>query len=479
MNGSKKLCAWCGKPLSRYTTGDVCGPCVTAARYAPTPPPAIRLPLEFWFSEQVARALASWDWSTVLVTVHQHTNATQAAIAAQTGLSQGSISRLMAGRSGGQTIETALKLLDGLGAPRTLAGLAPKGLSHITGRTTDQQPGQAGRQNDVKRREFTSTLVLAGLSVSLIGQARPHPAADEGEVITGLQRPCDAVADLWALDAKHGGAALADLAEARLAGVLAQTKDLSLKPSQEVFLHAVIGEITSAAAWFTFESGNLNRAEQLLKDGLYAAHCANSTDLRLQILDTMAMVSSSQGKPAQALAVAQGALASSAQADPQLRALLAMRVSLGHARLGDQDGHRRLKGHAWDLLNKTGPRPDPDEWFRFFGEDELRGLEAIAQSSLGHHQRSAELLDGITATMAPRNRAFYRLCQATALAKAQDLRSSIEIFHGNLPLLTEMISARIGKKVRKYAAALAPHTDSDAQETRHIALSLIGDLPHA
>lgn len=465
-------CARCHKPLSKYTTGSICGPCITAARDDPGPSGSVELSLEFWFAEPVASALAVWDWATVLRTVHKATGATQAAIAVQTGISQGSVSRLMAGRSGGQTIETALKLLDGLGAPRVLAGLAPKGLSHITGRSDSSESVTTTTGETVRRREFATKLVLAGLSIPIWGPIAGAP--DDVDVITSLDRPADAVADLFALDARHGGASLVDLAEARLRSIESQLRDVTLRPSDETLVYSVVGQVTSACAWFAYERRDLEKAEQRLKDGLYAAHCADDTGLRLMVLDTMAMVARAKGEPVKAVTTAQGALDSSGGADPQLRALLMMRVAVGHARLKDSKGFDQFTGKAWDLLGKGG-QGDPDEWFRFFGEEEVRGLEAIGRRYLGQHARSAELLNGITATMPPRNRAYYRLMQAEALARSGQTGDAVEIFHGNLPLLAEMTSARITRLIRSFAMVLASSRTSDAVETSRLALRLIGD----
>ncbi|MFC5183197.1 helix-turn-helix domain-containing protein [Actinomadura harenae] len=477
MSTTKRTCARCGTPLSRYTQGEICGPCVTAARLAPKPP-GIQLPLEFWFSDPISRALARWDWSTLLVAVHNHAGATQSAIASQTGMSQGSISRLMAGRSGGQTIETALKIVDGLGAPRTLAGLTPKGLSHLSEDRDDQETRGTGTANNVNRREFSTKLVLAGLTIPLIGRSASATGADV-DIVTGLDRPADAVADLYALDAKHGGAALVELAEARLSSLLAQLKQITLKPSDEPFVYSVVGQVNTAAAWFAYERGDLDRAENLLKDGLYAAHCASDVGLRLQVLNILAMVSRSLNHPAKAVAAAQGAIDAGSRADPQLRALLSMRLSLGHARLRDAHAYERFKGEAWDLLGMSTGQTDPSEWFRFFGEEEMHGLEAIGQTFLGRHAEAADLLEDATASMPPRNRAYYRLTHAEALARSGNGKHAIDVFHENLPLLTEMTSARITDKVRDFAGTLHAVPGDDAFQTRRIALSLIGESPHA
>ncbi|MBO2448369.1 helix-turn-helix domain-containing protein [Actinomadura barringtoniae] len=465
--------------MSRYTTGDVCGPCVTAQR--DSPPRLIHLPLGFWFSETVAHALSIWDWATVLRGVHRHAQATQSTIAQQTGLSQATVSRLMAGKSAGCTIETALKLLDGLGAPRLLAGLSPKGLGHLAGTANpDVRPPQDQSEPAVRRREFGTTLMLAGLAIPLFGGTGTRRAADSDvNVINGLERPSDVVADLFDLDARHGGAALVDLAEARLSSINRQLGQVSLKPSDEPFVYAVVGEITAAAAWFAYEHGDLNRAQERLKDGLYAAHCAGDAGLRFQVLDTMAMVARAKDEPVKAVAIAQGALDTERPVDPQLRALLAMRIALGHARLGDEARYESFRGTTWDLLGKAGSSPLQDEWFRFFGESEVLGLEAIAQGYLGHYARSAALLCGITASMQPRNRAYYRVLQADALALSGEIGEAIRVFDDNLALLTEMTSARITRKIRNFAATLQGNPRDDARQTCRMAFSLIGAPSHA
>lgn len=384
----------------------------------------------------------------------------------------------MAGRSGGQTIETALKIVDGLGAPRTLAGLTPKGLSHLTEDGNDQETRGTGTANHVNRREFSTKLVLAGLTIPLIGGTASASGLDV-DIVTGLGRPADVVADLYALDAKHGGAALVELAEARLSSLHSQLKQITLKPSDEPFVYSVIGQVTTAAAWFAYERGDLDRAENLLKDGLYAAHCASDVGLRLQVLNILAMVGNALNHPAKTVSAAQGAIDAGTRADPQLRALLSMRLSLGYARLGNVQEHERFKGDAWALLEKTASRGDPSEWFRFFGEEEMHGLEAIGQTFLGRHAQAADLLENTTASMPPRNRAYYRLTHAEALARSGNGKHAIDVFHENLPLLTEMTSARITDKVRDFAGTLDAVPGDDAFQTRRVALSLIGESPHA
>ncbi|MFD0857333.1 helix-turn-helix domain-containing protein [Actinomadura adrarensis] len=477
MSGMRRLCSRCDQPLSRYTTGEVCGPCVAAGRGSPLS--TIELPLGFWFSENIAQALAVWDWATVLQGVHRQTRATQGAIAQQTGLSQATVSRLMAGRSAGGTIETALKLLDGLGAPRILAGLAPRGLSHLTGQADEDSALPTGGNSGgrVKRREFTQRIVLAGLAIPLAGSGLP--GSESVDVVDGLERPADVVADLYALDSRYGGASLVDLAEARLATLIRQLKHVTLKPAEEPFVHSVIGQVATAAAWFAYERGDVERADAFLKDGLYAAHGGGDTDLRLQVLNIMSMTANAADEPAKTIAIAQGALDAGGRVDPQLKALLTMRLALGHARVRHRREFEEAKAIAWDDLGRTPSLAHRAEWFRFFGEQEMHGLEAIGRIFLGDHRTAADLLEDATTDMLPRNRAYYSVMYSAALVRSGEVNAGIESFHRNLPLLVEMTSHRISDKVREFTQALAPYGTADAQETRRIARGLIGGSSHA
>jgi transcriptional regulator with XRE-family HTH domain len=83
----------------------------------------IETPAEVLERPDFRRALAAGDWSTVLRVVIQEANASGAAIAVATGLSQPHISRLLNGRVTEPGLRTIRMICDGLGIPRSLAGL--------------------------------------------------------------------------------------------------------------------------------------------------------------------------------------------------------------------------------------------------------------------------------------------------------------------------------------------------------------------
>src|SRR5262249_21724301 len=119
----ERRCESCGQPLSRYNPASECGGCATAARHSAAP--LVQVPLGVWFTPMMRRALGQWDWPVVLTVVAKETGAPQTQLAEATGLSQAHVSRLMNGQARCYDIRTINRMVDGLGAPRLLAGLAP------------------------------------------------------------------------------------------------------------------------------------------------------------------------------------------------------------------------------------------------------------------------------------------------------------------------------------------------------------------
>jgi hypothetical protein len=94
----------------------------------------IETPAEVIAQPEFRRALALGDWSTVLRLVIQETGASGAMIASATGVSQPHISRLLNGRVTEPGIQTIRMICDGLGIPRSLAGLVDRDQETATDR---------------------------------------------------------------------------------------------------------------------------------------------------------------------------------------------------------------------------------------------------------------------------------------------------------------------------------------------------------
>ena len=94
----------------------------------------IKTPAEVIAQPEFRHALALGDWSTVLRIVIQETGASGATIASATGVSQPHISRLLNGHVTEPGIRTVRMICDGLGIPRSLAGLLDRDQETATDR---------------------------------------------------------------------------------------------------------------------------------------------------------------------------------------------------------------------------------------------------------------------------------------------------------------------------------------------------------
>lgn len=123
----------------------------------------IETPAEVIAQPEFRRALAFGDWSTVLRLMIQETGASGATIASATGVSQPHISRLLNGRVTEPGIRTVRMICDGLGIPRSLAGLLDR----------DQEP-------ETDRRQLLGG-ALGVSTLALIGTADGDVALDHAQ----------------------------------------------------------------------------------------------------------------------------------------------------------------------------------------------------------------------------------------------------------------------------------------------------------
>ena len=304
-------------------------------------------------------------------------------------------------------IRTVLGIVDGLGIPRLLAGLAPRGLDHLT-RESDEQAATADR---VERRTLGKAIVAVTLAIPF-ADTEPGQPVD----VTRLT-PNDVVVDLYELDDRYGGAAIEAVARRRLARLIRQMNRASLSPAVETRVQSMIGTLSTCCAWLAFDSGDHRRARALDSDALCAAHLANDKELQVEVLASMSMQARRNNKPGEAINLAESAL-SIGGSDPRVKALLSMRVASASAKRKDTGGFNEARRNAWKHLERTR-KVDRSAWVRFVDERELSGLEAMALMALGRNAEAADLLREATGNHPYlRNGAYYSAVRARALVAA-------------------------------------------------------------
>jgi transcriptional regulator with XRE-family HTH domain len=447
-----RMCRQCQKPLSAYNHEDRCGACTVASRSNPQQGSDVRPAATFWFRPDVCAALESWDWQTILVAVGQETGTTQTRLAAAIGVSQAQVSRLMSGATREPGIRTVLSIVDRLGIPRVLAGLAPHGLTALA-----EPDGDAAIVDRVKRREFGRSALGLTLAMPFAGMS-----ADEPADVTRLD-PNQVVSDLYALDDRYGGGAIADIARRRLLSLTRQLDQASLTPSAERRAHAVIAALGTCAAWLSLDAGEISRARSLDAEALYAAHSANDKNLQVEVLDSMGLQARELNRPAEDINLAESAMTIARDLDPRIRSKLSMRIARAAAQQRDRRTFQQYRGRAWRLLEKAGDTGRP-AWLQFFGEGDLMAAEAISLMHFEQYGEAADLLDSVIAKQNRflRNKANYTAVRAVALLQAKRLDEAITVVHDALPFFTEVHSARLATRLGKVRGALRPYAKDNA-----------------
>lgn len=448
-----RTCSACGTLLSAYNTGVLCGSCEVKARQSPqwdagTPP------LSFWFRHDVRTALARWEWGNVLAAVSSHARLSQTELGIRVGLSQAQVSRLMGGRSKEPGIRTVLGIVDGLGIPRLLAGLAPRGLAHLA-RDSDATRATV---EPVERRTLGKAIVAITLALPL-ADTEPGQPID----VTRLG-PNDVVADLYELDDRYGGAAIADIARRRLVRLTRQVDRVSLSPAVETKVQSMIGALSTCCAWLSFDAGDHQRARALDSDALCAAHLANDRELQVEVLASMSMQARRNDKPGEAINLAESALNIGGN-DPRVQALLSMRVASASAKRKDRGTFTKARRVAWAHMERAR-RLDRPAWFRFVDEHELFGLEALALMELDKNAEAADLLRQATSNRSHlRNGAYYSAVRARALVGAGAPDEAADVVQEMLPAFTEVTSARVFDELTQVRRGLEPYrVDPDVAE---------------
>ncbi|MCY9786681.1 XRE family transcriptional regulator [Nocardiopsis sp. EMB25] len=155
----------------------------------------IDIPSWAWEREDTAGFLRRRDVQALFRFVRQYGGASQMAISAVTGLSQGRVSEVLNGRKTVTAFEVFERIADGVNMPdrcRMLFGLAPKNLSAFTGQDStggtapprlpaQRDPG-TGEGSEVRRREFV------GLAGTALFHASTGSMLDMDEIAAALTR---------------------------------------------------------------------------------------------------------------------------------------------------------------------------------------------------------------------------------------------------------------------------------------------------
>jgi tetratricopeptide (TPR) repeat protein/transcriptional regulator with XRE-family HTH domain len=376
------------------------------------------------------KALSTYDWQAVLTRVAQATGASQTQLADLADMSQAQVSRLMSGKGNSYDIRTISRIVDGLGAPRLLAGLAPASATVDT-TSVDEVDG-------MDRRSVLAASMAAPL-IAAVGAKGTTICTDHLESLR------NAVGELYRLDDAYGGDAVVALASHYLTEVDDLLNTASYTASVGRQLRVIYGQLAEGAGWLHFDAGRYRQARRYYGEALQAAQLADDLELEVLVLTSMNALARYQHRPREALELAQLAKRrASGWATPRLSTLLAAREAICWAQMNDEHATRNAFHHAHNVYKPAKNDADPP-WIGFFDQAELTALKGLAYDTLGHHAEAANLLNDALKQIDPklrRNRALYSMQRGLALLRSGDQETACSTVESALSLVSTVHSGR-------------------------------------
>jgi transcriptional regulator with XRE-family HTH domain len=360
--------------------------------------------------------LAAGETGKVVRLIREAWGWTQQDLAARSGYSQSTISRIECGLTrSARDLDVLADLAKVLEVSPAVLGLA-------------DETGRAPILDGVYRRDVLSGAVA--LTVTLL---LPHGVATAGRIDFDQVAQCwTALRRLEELDAHQGGATLCHVAEGAARRLQDALRKGDYAPSVGRELQAVTVAAMDQAGWLAYDAGLVQQARGWWLETCHLADLAGVPEARVSAMTTMALQADADpGSGGETVGLAQAArTAAGDQATPTLLSLLAAREALGHARAGDHTAATSAIAQARRWMDH-GRRGDEPFWLDFWGPanlgwHETRVALAARRGKLALTAARAALASSDT-TAFPRNHVRYAVQLGSVLTQLGELDEAISV----------------------------------------------------
>lgn len=348
------------------------------------------IPPEFWSFPNVAAALGSCDFATLLEEVRRFRGWTQKQLATAAGYSQSWVSNVVRGRQA-LTVGQIREISRRIGVPVHMLRF-----------------GDPGGGDPTKRRDFGKAMALALVPLPA-GAAVDEGTASALRAITGAQRHLDAT--MAARDLAHGVMAHVRMADSLL--------NQAGHPRLAADVAAAASEAAGFAAWLHFDMHDTGTARLYYGAAIDRARRAGHDLLSGYMIGSLAAFEIESGDPILGLALipdARQRIESLPHAAPMAWLDAIEALGWATARHDDEAAARALIRAAEAIERDRAPGPLPWPWVFPFDHAKLAGYRALVAVRLG---RPADALAAFAESLsavrpAPKQRAVVMLEVATA-----------------------------------------------------------------
>ncbi|MGI9062491.1 MAG: hypothetical protein ACR2FQ_01525 [Pseudonocardiaceae bacterium] len=326
----------------------------------------------------------------------------------------------------------------------------------------------AGGRMDRRGFMIVTGGALSGVAASWAGAlegassspAAPDAAGDPGRLSAAtVDRVGHRLAELRHLDDALGGARLHQLAVAEFSWLTQLVETAGYETPTGRRLVGLITEAARPCGWLHFDASLHAAAQSYYIAGLRCSATAQDPLAGAHILACMSLQATWTGHHQDAVTLIESAQERlGGDATPRLRALLASRKALAHARAGEAAACGRALNSAERLLDAVSPGTWEPDWIYYFDEAELAGHAGACWIALRQPARARPLLDTTLRTTDPsfvRDRAIQHTWSAEAHLQDGELDLACEELGAAVDLAHRTASARAIATIRQTRQAMS------------------------
>ncbi|MBL0888492.1 helix-turn-helix domain-containing protein [Myceligenerans indicum] len=391
------------------------------------------MPPETLGRPEIRAALHAGDWSTILQVLIRETGASQTEVATRVGISQPHVSRLVNGQSREPGIRTVRALCDGLGIPRSFAGLL------------DEQ------EDATDRRQFLAGAAGAtGLAV--IGTAAGHVPIESTDDERLLTVPSTTYRRL---EQRLPSRSLIAPVSAHLALIRQLASRTDHSPAHHRRLFSILSETAGLAAWLDVDVDDRPSARRHYQLAVRAAERSGHPLLPAYMQASLAQFAAGCGDTRDSVRLVADARRRLPRSAPAIAGIWMDAVeSLALAQAHDTSALAKLD-HAETRLARAEYDEPVWPWIFRFDHQKLAGFRAQAAEKLGL-VRAAEkaLLVAAQSHQAAKPRAVTDVLRARVLARAGHLDEACSLAAAAFDVGIAYDSERVTRAVTEFRHSL-------------------------
>ena len=354
---TQRYCAGCGSRLSSYNPQSRCGACALSIRNEVHQPPSV--PPEFWQTDQMRDACATWHLGRVIYAYRTHPHhgqpLPQELVAGWLDLTQAQLSRIEKGPAPEQ-LSKLRKWAETLGIPPDLLWFKLR-------------TPQAASLDTVNRQDFLRAALGATVSgaaaplIELLSSIEPTPVPSTVG-LAEIEQIRTTAREFSSWDHTYGGGLVREAVGAQLRYAVSLL-NARCADKHRADLRSAVGFLGHTAAFMAFDAYAHADARSMFRLALTCAEDAGDWQLRGKVLSSMARQAIWCGNPDEGLTFVELAMVRSDRLAPTERAMLHSARARALAKLHRTEDAMAAIGQADDEFSNANPSNDPP-WMAYY-----------------------------------------------------------------------------------------------------------------